>query len=529
MNGEGESPPFSPFEEEGDGGRGPGPVNDQAGMWAEDHAEDPQAPASTHEESPQQQEQHGQNEQLQQQHQEAQQQRNYQPPQDGQQQGQENIYYQDHQQYSQQPQELQSNNYQDQQQELPEETIGHASPLHLQSFDEQQQQQLPYDNGMEAEPMPAETPVQQLQQQQQQQSQSGNKADSEISVMGTPTSTNNASNNAANNFESPLPVSELKQPPQALPDATYDDDVIELSSDDDEGASGENVQNNVARMPASAGAASYSARNANIPDWMLPSPGNVNMPDAGSGYGQHAIQPGYSLNGYSQQQQMQQQLPKNHYINNQPVAASAPQYNYQPAAVSYQLPQYQSYVPEQIAFDVPEYTEFPADFMPTWPELVPADLIKPPKAKPAQQKKSYQLTLVNLKEFTITGLSIYNEVPPPVAGLRSIIKRVSRGHGKPVFEKNAGGTGSGRWKIPIGAYQQFYSYLVSDPDVAQVNPIPQEQLKVASLGRARLEKDYPTADKLVERGVPYALAKTLAPFQRGGVDFVLDKGGMEIL
>ena len=69
------------------------------------------------------------------------------------------------------------------------------------------------------------------------------------------------------------------------------------------------------------------------------------------------------------------------------------------------------------------------------------------------------------------------------------------------------------------------AYLRSDPNCIRLDTIPQMQLKIASLGRARLEKDYPSAEKLIERGVPEALAKTLAPFQRGGVDFVLERDG----
>lgn len=59
--------------------------------------------------------------------------------------------------------------------------------------------------------------------------------------------------------------------------------------------------------------------------------------------------------------------------------------------------------------------------------------------------------------------------------------------------------------------------------------IPANQLQIASLGKARLEKGYPTANKLVSLGVPRGLATALAPFQRGGVDFVIERQGRALI
>jgi hypothetical protein len=55
------------------------------------------------------------------------------------------------------------------------------------------------------------------------------------------------------------------------------------------------------------------------------------------------------------------------------------------------------------------------------------------------------------------------------------------------------------------------------------------QLKIASMGKARLERGYPSAKKLVSEGVPKGLAYALAPFQRGGVDFINDKEGRALI
>lgn len=79
-----------------------------------------------------------------------------------------------------------------------------------------------------------------------------------------------------------------------------------------------------------------------------------------------------------------------------------------------------------------------------------------------------------------------------------------------------------------GAYASFFSFLTSDP-LCQVVGIPEDQLKIASLGKARLEKGYPSTKKLMSFGVPRGLATALAPFQRGGVDFVVEKGGRALI
>ena len=99
--------------------------------------------------------------------------------------------------------------------------------------------------------------------------------------------------------------------------------------------------------------------------------------------------------------------------------------------------------------------------------------------------------------------------------------------GKPVFERDKEGEG-GKWRIPLGAYQAFVSYLIGDP-LTQVEGIPQHQLQIASLERARQEKGYPTPEEIIEMGVPDKLARALAPYQRGGVDFVREKQGRALI
>ena len=285
--------------------------------------------------------------------------------------------------------------------------------------------------------------------------------------------------------------------------------------------------------------ASYQSRTASLPDWMKEA--TKAGASAFAAYGQpppqmNAIRPGQTINGYNNHQQQPQQLNAMSvnrgygYVYQQPATNGVPYFGATAAQAAVPAAVYANthtavprpYKSKAEEYHTPIYVDLPSDFTPTWEILIPPSLVKPP---PMKQKKAFQLSLVSLSEFTITGLPVsYDGAPTPVAGLRAVIKRISREHGNATFEKDAGGFG-GRWKIPVGAYQAFVAYLNSDPTCVRLETIPQLQLKIASLGRARMEKDYPTADKLMERGVPEQIATALAPFQRGGVDFVLEREG----
>lgn len=65
--------------------------------------------------------------------------------------------------------------------------------------------------------------------------------------------------------------------------------------------------------------------------------------------------------------------------------------------------------------------------------------------------------------------------------------------------------------------------------MTRVAGIPENQLKIASLGKARLERGFPSVGKIMSKGVPRGLATTLAPFQRGGVDFVAERHGRALI
>jgi hypothetical protein len=240
--------------------------------------------------------------------------------------------------------------------------------------------------------------------------------------------------------------------------------------------------------------------------------------------------------------------------------------------------------------DKPQYIALPPNFVSTWKEFMPGTpkqappsvatassahmrppgsnlasamsmsqyrnvATAPPPIPRRDQRRYFQLSLLNVYEFTITGLPVsYDSPPTPVTGLRAPIRQISREHGKAVYERDSdsetspkdddGGGGGGlvnnngdagggsprggKWRIPLAAYQAFYAYLRSDK-YTQVDGIPQHQLQIASLARERQAKGYPTVEALIKRGVPTRLSKALAPFQRGGVDFVLDKNGRALI
>lgn len=187
-------------------------------------------------------------------------------------------------------------------------------------------------------------------------------------------------------------------------------------------------------------------------------------------------------------------------------------------------------MPNRGNFDEPMYIKMYSS--PTWRNLLP-DPSQGRKPLPSMgvrtnQFRHFRLSLLNVNEFTIAGLPTTIDGPPtPLTNLRTSIRQISRDHGKAVFERDKEGLG-GKWRIPLGAYQSFITFLTGAQNT-RVDPIPQHQLQIASLERARQEKGYPTPDEVCQMGVPLGLAKALAPFQRGGVDFVNEKNGRALI
>ena len=304
--------------------------------------------------------------------------------------------------------------------------------------------------------------------------------------------------------------------------------------------------------PSAGAAASYQDRNQHMPQWMKNNTAESNAPP--------------STTSYHAESSRQSQISHNSYYY-QPHRPSPSHYNYQqqypsqprhPANISYSHQYSQSYN-QSI-----EVTEMPPDHTPTWQHILPAKYFVKRKEQRmklyGRSRRKFVLSLINLWEFTVTteSLDIYGQSQEEVFhGLRGPIKKIAKDHvGKDgrrgaIFERGAGGegilpddpslkqstagltnengnnTGKGKWRIPLGAYQALFSYLTREGSVEGIAP---EQLRVATLGRERADKkEYPSVKSLLERGVSQVVAEALAPYQRGGVEFIIEKEGKALL
>ena len=227
------------------------------------------------------------------------------------------------------------------------------------------------------------------------------------------------------------------------------------------------------------------------------------------------------------------------------------------------------------SYNTPTYLHTQPGFVPTFTDLLPP----PPKtAEEIEQAKqdeaaaiaaayrhksrlqstniynpSYALSLLSVAEFTITAIphpfdvSEPHELQPALEEeFRQVLESICGAAVSTKLEGD-GNVGSdseslsasstcddprfvdGKWRIPLSAYQQFYAYLTSKKGRGRVEGIPDQQLKVASLGRQRMDRSYPSAEDLIDKGVPCGIAHALAPYQRGGVDFCLERKGRALL
>lgn len=225
--------------------------------------------------------------------------------------------------------------------------------------------------------------------------------------------------------------------------------------------------------------------------------------------------------------------------------------------------------------------EIPPEHTPTWQHILPSNYFTKRKEQrllnnnnseqyKRQRRRKFTLSLINLWEFTITteSIDIYGQSTEEVFhGLRAPIKKIAKNHigrdGRKgaIFERGIGGegilpddptlkqataglsseggrnsgdsmnqpnsAGQGKWRIPLGAYQALFTYLTRE---GSVEGIPPEQLRVATLGRERADKkEYPSVKHLLGSGVSPVVAKALAPYQRGGVEFIIEKEGKALL
>jgi len=224
-------------------------------------------------------------------------------------------------------------------------------------------------------------------------------------------------------------------------------------------------------------------------------------------------------------------VPPSYSKNRRTPASQTKQQGGGGGSVQWSLPMMPNRLDERI------YFQREPDFVPTW-----GDFLQPRRPEhdadqsSGNEPRAYVLSLLSQNSFTVTAVPHYQNslsFAPNLNGLRIHIKKITKSYGngqKAVFEKitNSDGQEEGRWRIPISAYYAFNTYLRTDPR-AVVDEIPEHQLKIASLGRTVSERGYPPPEELIKRGVPTVLAKALAPYQRGGVDFALLKEGRCLL
>ena len=194
--------------------------------------------------------------------------------------------------------------------------------------------------------------------------------------------------------------------------------------------------------------------------------------------------------------------------------------------------------------------------IPTWEFPVPFTRQEPQRQRyvPSTRKaNAFKLSLLSCSDFTITPIQHPDDWSSPrgsLAGLRIHIKKAAKPHGGAKFERadDDGGDDddhgdstegiatvgpAGRWRIPLGAYESLVGYLASLRDErgrsAYVEGIDQRNLQMATMGRELKSKAYPSAQALIDEGVPSGISKALAPYQRGGVDFALHQDGRVLI
>ena len=257
-----------------------------------------------------------------------------------------------------------------------------------------------------------------------------------------------AHNEDSSDVPSTMPKQALHVPPPNAADSGViellddeDDDEDDNEDDNEEHNDVQNASNKRARLspvndrpPSATAVGAHVSRNANMPLWMKRSSGQgtpIPIPGHMSGVPPNSLS---SVETATMIQQMFKSNPHHRHMLQQ------------------QHPQ----------FHPPQYVLLPPDFVPRWSRFLPRHKRK--------EFRSFELTLLNVREFTITGLPVsFDGKPSSVAGLRSEIKRISKQcGGKAVYDRNADlrdengdeiddgdnynnnvSPEEGRWRIPL--------------------------------------------------------------------------------
>jgi hypothetical protein len=280
-----------------------------------------------------------------------------------------------------------------------------------------------------------------------------------------------------------------------------DEQVIDLLDSDDD----DNNNNNKPKRPkpnAAASAAMQSYERRQMPDWMMNrSKNNTRTADA------------------APREQKEQRLPRH-----QQQQHGQRHHLLQPKV-------------DRIT-ERPHYMAFPPKFVPTWQNLVPprSTVVAPAASSSLGHHGNigppvaFALSLLNVNEFTIEATYRNGTSTTDISGLRKPLRHICQRHHL-VGKSNAAYRDpvTRKWRIPLMCYQDVLLYLTHQLKCRQVTGIPPTQLQIALLERERQEKGYPDVATIISYGVPKLIAETLAPFQRGGVDFVHEKDGRALI
>ncbi len=322
---------------------------------------------------------------------------------------------------------------------------------------------------------------------------------------------------------------------------------------------------------------SLHARNHHMPQWMMMAQSNSSAPGC---IGNNSD---YNPNYHQVGRATTKEVAASAYNNTSLSFHNRPHIDYS----GQQHPHHQQHIPPSF-----EEITIPASHTPTWSDILPKSFCflyqrRHLKQQQQQPRKKLTLSLINVWEFTITiepltmFSSSYNygstttTTTDSTNGLRAQIKRIAREHiGRDgrrgaIFERSGniggedpmlkesvcsatlselqqppqaqlqpsylgdGNTQQGKWRIPLGAYYSLMTYLTTSSSCSLnyvVEGIPSEQLRVATLGRERMDKkSYVDASELISRNVVPTVCAALAPYQRGGVEFMLDREGCALL
>ena len=142
---------------------------------------------------------------------------------------------------------------------------------------------------------------------------------------------------------------------------------------------------------------------------------------------------------------------------------------------------------------VVEYIQIPQGHTPTWQHIIP-------QANDISRGETIRLTAINKREFTIYSLQGGCSIP----ALTKQIKTVAKSHGGAVYERKGFPGIAGKWRIPIGAFDDFVTFLKSAEhsyalEFDGLKDKYSDNNKEKQVGNSALSEDTPTIGTVQQR------------------------------